>query len=285
MKTVFTDISQVAHLWANQLQDDAKNSGHNFYFSGNTIYSYGSHFPIAKHIVNASGEKATLFTERSYSNTTAKHISVVRQAARHLNVIYCAIVITQDNTHEQNFKCWLNDAERSAEKLVKAKKPELYLSEISHIADKANKYAAFFSLTIPTTLQVILAIGNKNEYAAYAEKKSEYELAEKKQAEKNLQKRHKKELSEWLKGKTHRLYVHNGFDYLRMNNDRVETTQAVQIPLETAKGLYTAIKDNSLNVGAKFMQYEVLETGKNIKIGCHNFKTDYLLKFGQTLFS
>lgn len=282
MKTVFTDISQVAHLWANHLQDEAKNSGHNFYFSGNTIYSYGNHFPIAKHVINDAGKKATLFTERSYSNTTAKHISVVRQAARHLNVIYC---YNPDNTHEQNFKCWLNDAEQSAEKLVKAKKPELYLSEISQIASKVNKYASFFSIPIPQTLQAILAIGNKSEYAAYAEKKSEYELAEKKQAEKNLQKRHKKELSEWLKGKTHRLYVHNGFDYLRVSDNGIETTQAVQIPLETAKGLYTAIKDNSLNVGAKFMQYEVLETGKNIKIGCHNFKTDYLLKFGQTLFS
>lgn len=282
MKTVFSDISQVAHLWANQLQSDAKNSGHNFYFSGNTIYSYGSHFPIAKHIKNANGDKATLFTERTYSNTTAKHIIAVRQAVRHLNVIYC---FNPESSHEQNFTSWLKEAEYSAAKLLKAKKPELYLSEISQIAAKVNKYAIFFTLSIPESLQAVLTIGNKAEYAAYVGKKNEYEKAENLRKEKELQKRHKKELSEWLKGKTNRLYVHNSFDYLRFLDNRIETTQAVQIPLETAKGLYTSIKDNLLNVGAKFMQYEVLETGKNVRIGCHNFKTDYLLKFGQQLFS
>lgn len=282
MKTVFTDISQVAHLWANKQQSEAKNSGHNFYFFNDTIYSYGSHFPIAKHITNEAGENATLFTERTYSNTTAKHISIVRQAARHLNVIYC---FNPESTHEQNFTSWLKEAEYSAAKLTKAKKPELYLSEISQIANKVNKYATFFSLSIPETLQAVLSIGNKNEYAEYANKKEDYEKEEKVRQEKELQKKHKKELSEWLKGKTHRLYTHNGFDYLRVNDNTIETTQAVKIPLEIGKGLYTAIKDNSLNVGAKFMQYEVLETGKNVRIGCHNFKTDYLLKFGQTLFS
>ena len=66
MKKVFTDISHIAHLWANQLQDEARNSGSgNFYFDGDVIYSYGSHFPIAKHVVNAKGEKAVLFTTDS----------------------------------------------------------------------------------------------------------------------------------------------------------------------------------------------------------------------------
>lgn len=55
MKTVFTDISQVAHLWANQLQESARNSG-NYYFNGDAIYSYGSHFMIAKHHTNKQGK-------------------------------------------------------------------------------------------------------------------------------------------------------------------------------------------------------------------------------------
>ena len=37
----------VAHLWAHKSQDFARNPGHNFYFHGDTIYSYGSHFPVA----------------------------------------------------------------------------------------------------------------------------------------------------------------------------------------------------------------------------------------------
>ena len=90
MKTVFSDVSTVAHLWANQSQDNAKNSSGNLFFNGKIIYSYGYHFPIAKHVQN-NGISAVLFTERSYSNTTAKHVSAVIQAANHKNIIYCYI--------------------------------------------------------------------------------------------------------------------------------------------------------------------------------------------------
>jgi hypothetical protein len=118
MKHVFSDLSHVAHLWANQLQDNARNSG-NFFFEGASIYSYGHHFPIAKHVVNEQGESAILFTERRYSNTTAKHIAVVRQAASHLNVIYCW---NPASLHDDNLRRWVASAENVAEKLLKAKK-------------------------------------------------------------------------------------------------------------------------------------------------------------------
>lgn len=99
MKTVFSDISTVAHLWANKAQGEARNSG-NFFFSGDTIYSYGYHFPIAKHMAGSQGENGVLFTERTYSNTTATHIQVVRQAANHLNIIYC---FNPDASNEANY--------------------------------------------------------------------------------------------------------------------------------------------------------------------------------------
>ena len=40
------DAPMVAHLWAHQSQDSARN-GRNFYFEGKDIYSYGSHFRCA----------------------------------------------------------------------------------------------------------------------------------------------------------------------------------------------------------------------------------------------
>ena len=48
-KKVFPDLSVIAHYWANQTQDEARNSSNNFYFDGTKIYSYGSHFEIARH--------------------------------------------------------------------------------------------------------------------------------------------------------------------------------------------------------------------------------------------
>lgn len=69
MKHVF-NTSEVAHIWAAQSQQSGRNAQGNFYFEGQTIYSYGRHFPIATIVGND-----VLFTDKSYSNTTAKHIS------------------------------------------------------------------------------------------------------------------------------------------------------------------------------------------------------------------
>jgi hypothetical protein len=282
MKKVFTDISTIAHLWANQLQDEARNSG-NFYFNGSTIYSYGGHFPIAKHI-ELNGQKAVLFTTRGYSNTTSKHIAVVRQAASHLNLIKC---YNPNTTHEENFKKWKIDAELVAAKLPKAKKPEKYLNELEYINSQANKYAQFFGLELPAILSAILSIKDKNEYNTYHEQKTAILEAERLKREAELKKQHKKALTEWKAGKTSRLYTRIETDYLRLNKEaaRIETTQAVQIPLSIAKTLYNLIRNNRLSVGDKVLNFEVNEVGAKVKIGCHTFTKKYLLQFGAQVFA
>jgi hypothetical protein len=282
MKKVFTDISQVAHLWANQLQDEARNSG-NFYFNGSTIYSYGGHFPIAKHI-ELNGQKAVLFTTRGYSNTTSKHIAVVRQAASHLNLIKC---YNPNTTHEENFKKWKIDAELVAAKLPKAKKPEKYLNELEYINSQAKKYAQFFGLELPAILTTILSIKDKNEWTAYHDQKTAILEAERLKREAELKKQHKKALTEWKAGKTSRLYTRIETDYLRVNEEaaRIETTQAVQIPMELGKRLYNSIKENTLKVGDKVLNFEVNEVGAKVKIGCHTFTKKYLLQFGSKVFA
>lgn len=75
MKTVFTSQAEVAHLWANELQREARYSGGNFYFYGNTIYSYGHHYPCGKIVRNKQGEKAYILNDQTRSNTTAKHMA------------------------------------------------------------------------------------------------------------------------------------------------------------------------------------------------------------------
>lgn len=282
MKTVFTDLSTIAHIWANQTQDNARNSSSNFYFDGNTIYSYGRHFPIAKHVTNEMGEHGTLFTERGYSVTTSKHISIVRDAANHKNIIYC---FNPESTHTENLNSWIDEAENIAANLLKAKKPEKYLSQLSYVNDKVNKYVAFFNLAIPEKLQLALSIRNKDQYKEYAAKKEQFEQAEKKRQKIELEKKHKKELAAWIKGETHRLYNRNGYDYLRLSENIIETTQAIQIPLPIAKELYFKIKNNEAKIGDKVLSYTINEIGKEIKIGCHNFKTSYLLEFGARVFN
>src|SRR3954470_1643232 len=69
----------VAKLWANKTQSNARN-GRNFYFDDDTIYSYGPHFPIARHVKNQKGQSAILFTTRDYSSTTATHKRIVENS-------------------------------------------------------------------------------------------------------------------------------------------------------------------------------------------------------------
>jgi hypothetical protein len=74
--------SEIGHVWAQQKQQDGRNDGGNYFFEGKTIYSYGSHFPIA----TFADAKTVLFTTRTYSITTSSHISLTRQALRGLDV-------------------------------------------------------------------------------------------------------------------------------------------------------------------------------------------------------
>ena len=156
MKKVFTN-SELAHKYAEQSQNEGRGSGGSFFFRGRVLYSYGSHFPICK-FMEDNGESVLLFTTRSYSNSTAKHIILARNATSNIKKIYCA---NPEASHEDNFKAWISSAETSATKLAKAKKPEIYLNELNWTAREANIYADFFGIVIPETLQNLVSMKDK----------------------------------------------------------------------------------------------------------------------------
>lgn len=84
MKKVF-DNSELPHVFARDTQIEGRNSGGSMFFEDGTFYSYGRHFAIAKRVMPG----VYLFTTRSYSPTTARHISRVRQALRGSRLVYC----------------------------------------------------------------------------------------------------------------------------------------------------------------------------------------------------
>jgi hypothetical protein len=82
MKTVF-NRDNVAHLWAHKAQDTARVASGNFYFSGPTLYSYGSHFVCAHHMPDAyrrDDNPLVLVNAGTYSMTTNRHMSAMRHA-------------------------------------------------------------------------------------------------------------------------------------------------------------------------------------------------------------
>lgn len=68
---------ELAHLWAHQTQDSARdNIGGSFYFTGPTLYSYGSHFVIGHWLEDGR----LLWNDSSYGPTTSKHQRIGRAA-------------------------------------------------------------------------------------------------------------------------------------------------------------------------------------------------------------
>jgi hypothetical protein len=67
---------ELAHLWAHRTQDSARDSGGSMYFTGPTLYSYGSHFVIGHWL----DDGRLLWNDSGYSNTTATHKSIAYRA-------------------------------------------------------------------------------------------------------------------------------------------------------------------------------------------------------------
>lgn len=281
MKQVFNNQSEVAHIWANRLQDNARYSGDNFFFDGPTIYSYGRHFPIATIRTNEKGDEAVLFTTRKYSNTTTKHIQIVRQACNHLYKIYCP---HPTDSPESNFLAWTRQAENIAIKLAASKKPEKYLLQLDRILHEADDYCAFVGAIIPEPLVNLLSTRNKEDYIIYSQAKEDALKAELIAKAERENKAHKAALGKWLSGKSDRLYMHNARDYLRVSGAIIETSQAVKLPYDYAKKVWSKVKDGSLKAGDHVLDFEVKEVGKTIRIGCHTFPAKYLIDFGNKHF-
>jgi len=85
----------------------SERSGFNVYYRGDTIYSYGSHFPIASFATGPTGERVVLFTDRSYSFSTAKHKGIVNRALGYRLTL---------NVADPSSRCWSRLAEECAGK-------------------------------------------------------------------------------------------------------------------------------------------------------------------------
>ena len=266
-------VDMVAHLWAHKSQDYARNPCHNFYFSGDTIYSYGSHFPIARHVAR-KGQSAVLFTTRSYSVTTAGHKCVVESACRHLTVFHVADVTGSD--------CRKQFAEYRAEymalvgKYAKARqrKPE-HLDALRRLVEEANGYATFFGLrtrlTLPDDLTAMIA-----ECQAIDKRERERKQREERKREREAQER----LQKWVDGETD--YPPGGYGQairLRIAGEELQTSRGARVPLAHAVKAFRVLKRlhdkgqayqrNGHTIHLGHFALDSVDSAGNVRAGCH----------------
>jgi hypothetical protein len=74
---------ELAHKWAHKAQDSGRDTSGNMFFTGPTLYSYGSHYVIAHILSDECGPELAgrvLWNTDGYSNTTGTHRSYAWRA-------------------------------------------------------------------------------------------------------------------------------------------------------------------------------------------------------------
>lgn len=284
-KTVFP-TGEIAHLWANKIQDEARNSGGNFYFNKHTIYSYGYHFPIAKHIENKKGEKAILMTFRTYSNTTAKHLHEVSAAISHKNVIMC---YRPDSDHEENFANFRGKIKNELSGLSTARKPEKYIEPAKRWYEHLKEYCEFFDVKIPKDITQLIESADSGKYKEYLIKEQARIKKENAAIERKRIAAIKQSVIDWQAGKE--VYVLDHGTYLRVNDGNIETSKGIKIPLPVAHRVYKQYLAKVEAGGCtgncgdwKVLEYTVSAATKdNFVIGCHNIQANEIKRIADLL--
>lgn len=295
MKRV-VNSSMVAHLWANQSQSGAKTANGNLYFRDSKIFSYGSHFPIAAFHTTVSGERVVLFTTRSYSRTTARHISLVRAAIRGRaeHVIACQHVDGPDRAdgHRDNLRVMREECLVMLEKASKARSYSArYLQDAEAVAENHLAYRTAFGMALDEPLAISEAWKKEALGRVAAQRAIAGERAE--QHRKQAALRLTKKLADLERWKTDPDYIYGSFhelpvalrhregtkhdgDYLEQI---IETSRGAQVPANHARRIWGLINKiratgvpyqsngHSEHVGA--FTVDSIATDGTLVAGCH----------------
>lgn len=302
MKTVFSANRQVAHVWAAQTQAHARAG--NIYFEGPTIYSYGTHYPIATFTDkrDEDGEPIVLFNSRQSSPTTeSKHKSAVRGALHGLRVRIIGVpnptvgdVEGEDNTdHKRNLK---DIVERYEADLGRASRARIHagmcLQSAAALKRDADTYALTYGLPGPNLpepdSEQFAAVSDKARAARQAAWKAGMEREEIKRRE------HAADIACWLRGGADSLpYDYSGPTQLRLTHDgrRIQTSRGAEVERGVAPRLWKMARGTRARGGGydlrdprvgQFRLKQIHEDGA-LTIGCHKIEFAELQRFAKVL--
>lgn len=290
MKTRFNN-RQLAHVWAQQNQPEGR--GSSFFFDGPSIFSYGRHFEIAR-FVTRKGARAVLFTTRSYSVTTSKHISYARQALRggeivfHVADIGSAAAGNARMDYEHRIAAALTSAgnRRSA---------TLALSDIGRaqaLTDEANSYAAFFGKRWRLKPPAANLDALRERAAAERARKA----AATRKADAKREAEYQEALREWRAGeRDHVPYRHDRPTALRLSfraygqgyATYIQTSRGAEVPASCARMVWDAVQE-ARRVGIAWVPdpmqkprlgsftLDAIDAAGNVTAGCHVLPYDEL---------
>ena len=266
MNTVFSSHSECAHLWASQSQYEGRAG--NIFFEGDTVYSYGRHFPVAR-FAPEFGE-IVLFTDRGYSNSTAKHKSIIRAAIPDsYQIVYCD---DPSRPASHNLDIWARRVERLrvdfAAKKNKQGRAKL-ANEIFANSRAAIAYCDALKIDAPGFTCSTTDEDDSREYGAIAAREREAKaIIRRAEYEKKAALDASERLALWQAGEH---VPQTNFNYcdtvLRLKNDEIQTSRGARIPVTDALKIYPLL-DRAKRTGNK------LEAGlHNINLGAYRFNS------------
>ena len=259
MKTVFTN-SEIVHVFNEQNQYEGRTSTGSMYFYNNKIYSYGSHYLLGHFIDNDT----IIINDTGYSNTTSKHIYLLQDATRNRKQYF--ITQTEYKTVNESIKDYLNKLTRAT------KKKEYYLSRIN---DTLKMYFDYLEYTKQKTKhkkykehRETLRLAN-DFYNNFDSLQETIKESNRKQAVKD-KKAIIQKVKDWKSLKINWFRNKTNNDFLRLNNDFIETSQNVKIPILEAKRLLKLIEHKNI-IGQRVDNRFVVKAFNSVlKVGCHN---------------
>lgn len=275
MKKVFSSNSQLAHVWANQLQPEGRASS--MFFYGPVIYSYGHHYEIARFIETSNGEKVCFVNGNGYSSSTGKHTAHVWNAIpdgiktfkvpfatgstysynRNHNIsidqlpgIVAAMVVEINNfCHDQ----------------IKARTNFHPFIQASGRYENVVEICGLFGIPVPAKPENWDAAKLKSDHLRNTQQDRINE-----KAAKELEKS-RELLVKWINhefnGQLYNIPVH-----LRISRDGtlIETTKGAKVGIEAGLRLLSKLRNNQDVKGEKIDGFTLVEnTLDHVKIGCH----------------
>ena len=309
MRKNLENHAEVAHYWANETQTEGK-CGHMF-FKGDLIYSYGRHFVAARRTdkEDGHGRRIVLVNAHKYSQSTARHICLIRRAASHFRQITVPYPATNTpDAHKSNVEYLNGEVGSLVGKLKRSRTGIDYGAEKVRIAvaDAATYHVVFAPdcpvrpLPLPEDFDAILAAARERERVFHlppADEVLKKRAAERErrcvQAEKKALVDQAENIARWRAGET--VYrLHDVPVMLRLSSDGgdVETSLGVRVPASHAKRLFTSIRrchetgkgfranGESIAVGV----YKVDSIGEDgtLRAGCHVIRWEEIERFAKS---
>jgi len=271
----------IPHMWAHQQQHSARN-GRNLFYEGDSIYSYGYHYCIARLINNGN---AVLFNSNDSSVTTQKQKHDVRRAIPSYTEIFD--VPRPRETPESNYPDLIRDYQDAVTALSEAKsKPSKAVkwATVKHQHNKVRNFAEYFELEFTS-----LFPDNHEEFEEIAEEHKDKVAARRIVLNQQRDERNAERRARWEAERLERL-KEAAESLEQWRNDPSKSAYKIQYQAETALRLIEDGKTIQTSRGAVFpashakLAIKVIEkvresgvawhrNGQQVRLGHYNIDT------------